>query len=124
MDNQTFTRAELTSLVEDALGGLSPKACDWDHEVDVWRSVGREDIEAFLTNRERVMATWKHLVGIKNEKGQELTSEQLIRWEGDPKRKLECIFDGTELPLDAQVCPRCREYKGIQPHIPGWSEGD
>lgn len=67
---------------------------------------------------------WHHLVGIKNLKGQALAPGQLRAWADDPKRELECIFCGTRLPLDTQFCPRCREYKGIGPYVPGWSEED
>ena len=119
-ERNIFTREQLASLVEDALGEFAPRQCGWGHEVDVWRTVGRDDIEAFLAK----WLPWRHLVGIKNLKGQALTPEQLRAWTEDPKRELECIFCGTRLPLDSQFCPRCREYKGIQPHIPGWSEDE
>lgn len=101
-----------------------------------WTSKGWEpplvDVEGRLLELKgkRVRVTieevlpWGHLVGVKNEKGQALTVEQLRAWIDDPNRKLECVFCARTLPLDAQFCPTCREYKGIQPHIPGWSEGE
>lgn len=81
---------------------------------------------------------WKYLIGCaENLRGEPLTEEQLRKWADDPDRMLECIFCQIVEPPDyfhllvtpspdspiATItgCPRCREYKGIQPHIPGWS---
>ena len=60
---------------------------------------------------------WRALVGVRG-----LTAQQLKTWCRDPKRKLECVFCGNELAIDARYCPKCKEYKGLQPYIPGWSE--
>lgn len=82
------------------------------------------DGHVILSHEVKEPLPWQHLVGIPNPKGEALKPEQLRAWADDPKRELECIFCGTRLPLDTQFCPRCREYKGIQPYIPGWSEGE
>lgn len=65
---------------------------------------------------------WEHLVGVENAEGKELTERQLRAWASRDDRELECVFCGYVLPLSAQYCPRCREYKGIGPKIAGWSE--
>lgn len=82
---------------------------------------------------------WKYYIDIaENQRGEKLTEERLRKWADDPNRMLECVFcQIVEPPSYFQVgllgyagvdygtttcCPRCREYKGIQPSIPGWSD--
>lgn len=80
---------------------------------------------------------WKYYIDCaENQRGEKLTEEQLRKWAEDPERMLECVFcQVVELPSYFQLpahrfiytggilgCPRCREYKGVQPHIPGWSD--
>jgi hypothetical protein len=89
---------------------------------------------------------------LENQKGEKLTEEQLRKWISDPNRMLECVFCQIVGPpsffhisafnlkekeflkrhkLSQKIskvltsilcCPRCREYKGIIPHIPGFSD--
>lgn len=79
---------------------------------------------------------WKNYIDIaENQRGEKLTEEQLRKWADDPERMMECVFcqiveepsyfqlsqfSGDKNPITC--CPRCGEYKGIQPHIPGWSD--
>ena len=83
---------------------------------------------------------WRYHIGIENQRGEKLTEEQLKKWVEDPERMMECIFcQVVEPPSYFHLhlgriifgrkegewitgCPRCREYKGIQPHIPNWSD--
>jgi len=85
---------------------------------------------------------WEGYIGIENHRGEKLTEEQLRKWVADPNRMLECVFcrivgppsffeithvNGLDhkharLVTSIRACPRCREYKGIQPHIPDWSD--
>jgi hypothetical protein len=65
---------------------------------------------------------WQFYVGIENSKGNKLTDSMLRKWLKDPNRRLECVFDGETWPADNVYCPRCREYKGLQPYIPEWSD--
>lgn len=109
-------------MVEAALQELSPKACDWDHEVDWTRYVGEEDISRFLSQWVGGYERWEHLVGQPNSRGVRLTAEMLTAWANDLQRKLECVHCGCLLDLDVRACPSCREYEGIQPHVPGWSD--
>jgi ribosomal protein L40E len=67
---------------------------------------------------------WVHLIGVKNSKGVVLTEAMLQAYEATSKRELECIFCGTNYPTDTNYCSRCKEYKGLQPYIEGWSEGN
>lgn len=88
---------------------------------------------------------WKYLINCaENQKGEKLAEEQLRQWSEDPNRMMECIFcQIVEPPSYFQLsdmeytmlrrkglphlgtitcCPQCREYKGILPHIPDWSD--
>ncbi len=90
---------------------------------------------------------WQYHIGLENQKGEKLTKEQLRRWTDDSERMFECTLcqiveppgffqlsdynlkrklnlDNAEHPnfISITCCPRCREYNGIQPHIPGWSD--
>jgi len=73
---------------------------------------------------------WKHYtLTVQNLEGKTLTEEQLRKWANDPDRMLECVFCQIVEPpsffqvqnTDFLICPRCMEHKGIQPHIPEWS---
>ena len=72
---------------------------------------------------------WKHYANCaQNLKGETFSEEQLRKWVDDPDKMLECVFCQIVEPpnyFDIEgftCCPRCKEYKGIQPHIPGWSD--
>jgi hypothetical protein len=65
---------------------------------------------------------WEWKLGTENVKGRPLTPEMLRKWSYDPRRELECIFCGHTLAPYVRYCPQCREYKGLQPFIEGWSD--
>lgn len=68
--------------------------------------------------------TWKSLAGTKNRKGEVLTESRIKTWCDNPNPQIECEFCGTHEPYEGPTnlwCPRCREYKGIIPYIPEWS---
>lgn len=103
---------------------------DKDHEASKKSKGDDEDSEAELKalvptenviNQEPVLE-WSHLVGIKNSKGVVLTEAMLQAYEATSMRNLECIFCGTIYPEGTKYCSRCKEYKGLQPYIEGWSE--
>jgi hypothetical protein len=65
---------------------------------------------------------WYFYIGIKNGKGKPLTEDQLRKWSIDPKRLLECGYCGTTYPVYTFSCSHCKEYKGMSPYIPEWSD--
>ena len=65
---------------------------------------------------------WSHLVGSPNIEDTELTQEQFDLWKADPTRTYICGYCFVEVPASTRMyCPRCKEFKGIIPAIPGWS---
>ena len=66
--------------------------------------------------------TFKYYIGNKNSRDEKLTAQMLRTWAKDPNRRLECIYDGETWPANYWYCPRCKEYKGLQPFIRGWSD--
>ena len=97
--------------------------------------INKEEVERFWTDREvreghRVLSPrynfdkWKHHIGVENLLDEPLTVNALRRWADDPNRRVECIFCGETYPPETMACRRCREYKGIQPYIEGWSNWD
>ena len=77
----------------------------------------------YIILMEAKMSDWEHLLGIKNSKGVVLTEAMLQAYEATSMRNLECIFCGTLYPEGTKYCSRCKDYKGMQPCIEGWSEG-
>jgi len=77
------------------------------------------------TGKKVAMRTYddvKYYKGLKNTRGEVLTDQMLRAWAKNPNRKLECQYDGEQWPANYSYCPRCREYKGLMPYIPKWSE--
>lgn len=96
------------------------KGEDEDSEVELKALVPPENV----INQEPIFTSeWSHLIGIKNDKGVALTEAMLQAYEATSMRNLECIFCGTIYPEGTKYCSRCKEYKGLQPYIEGWSEG-
>lgn len=62
-----------------------------------------------------------------------ITDQESRAWVADPDRRYHCIFCGLHgdvntFCVDASGhevfgCPKCREYKGMSPCIPGKCEG-
>ena len=73
------------------------------------------------SNSESDFQRWHSYVGIE-QAGKKLTEQMLREWANDPKRQLQCVFDGELWPSNYWYCPRCKEYKGLMPYIPGWSD--
>ena len=71
---------------------------------------------------------WEHLIGTPNMDNRLLTKPSLEKWARSSRKVFECSFCGTrgtlhELSIDGiSVCPQCKEYKGLQPYIPVWSD--
>ena len=69
---------------------------------------------------------WRHLIGLENPEGKKLTKSMLKKWTKSPEPHLVCLYCGEIVTMAqakaAQGCPKCREYKGVQPCIAGWSE--
>ncbi len=101
-----------------------------EHLIEQIIPVTEDELKALVLpenviNQEPIVvctSEWSHLVGVKNSKGVVLTEAMLQAWESNPKRELECIFCGTLYDLDAKFCSRCKEYKGLQPYVEGWSD--
>ncbi len=81
-----------------------------------------------ITRKPRLIPTatqafdkWKHFVGIENDRGEKLTESMLRAWSNNSNRELECTFDGEHFPSNYWYCTHCKEYKGLQPYIPSWS---
>ena len=70
----------------------------------------------------QVYEQWKHLIGIKNYAGTKLTTTMLRTWSRDPHRLLECNYDGETCLPESKICHKCKEYKGLAPFIPEWSD--
>ena len=64
---------------------------------------------------------WLCYEGAENTDGVILTKEMIVRWFNKYDKELECIFCGNTLPFYQVYCNRCKEYKGIQPYVEGWS---
>lgn len=68
---------------------------------------------------------WKWHIGTNGsvEPYRKLEREELEKWEKDPNRRIICMFCGTDIDDNEErfICPRCQEYKGLVPMIPGWS---
>lgn len=68
---------------------------------------------------------WLGFVGTTNCKDEPITKEMIEKWVNNPKPEIECVFCGGTKPYDGAkslTCFGCREYKGIQPYIPEWSD--
>ncbi|KKL88089.1 hypothetical protein LCGC14_1928250 [marine sediment metagenome] len=74
-----------------------------------------------LRTPEQDFEFWKYYIGITDSQNRTLTEEMLLEWSKDPNRSLECAFDGTIWPRNSGYCPRCKDYKGLNPQISGWS---
>jgi hypothetical protein len=64
---------------------------------------------------------WQFRVGEAGETGARLTKQQLYKWSIARDAQMVCVFCGTLVSTTTRCCPRCREYKGLQPAIVGWS---
>ena len=64
---------------------------------------------------------WQFRGGDAGDYGTKLTQKLLYEWSVDPKARLMCVFCGTLVSTTSRYCSRCREYKGLQPAIVGWS---
>lgn len=64
---------------------------------------------------------WQYRVGEVGECGTKLTRQQLQAWAIARDARMVCVFCGTLVATTSRCCPRCREYKGLQPAIVGWS---
>lgn len=67
---------------------------------------------------------WFFHVGIPNCNHQIMTLEMLIKWTSNSEPLVQCSFCGDIKPYRKNdlVCRGCREYKGILPYIPEWSD--
>jgi Zn finger protein HypA/HybF involved in hydrogenase expression len=69
--------------------------------------------------------TWKHYAGMKNQRNETLTLEMIKIWCESPNPEVECEFCGNTQSfntMDILYCHKCREYKGLIPYIPEWSD--
>ena len=73
--------------------------------------------------RSRSYDKWSHLIGVENREDIFLTEAMLRKWLNQgADRRIECIFCGRTYPVHVKGCDHCREYKGILPYIPEWSQ--
>lgn len=97
--------------------------CHYHHvagpKPDISPSSGRQTV---VRSAEQEYEHWQFHIGIPNARGRPLTEAMLRKWAKDPNRRLECTFDGETWPANYWYCPRCREYKGLHPYIPEWSD--
>ena len=68
---------------------------------------------------------FKYYVGIVNAEGQAITDDNIRAWASlEYPPPMECIFCGHIVFYSERglACPVCRDYKGIVPYIPTWSD--
>jgi len=93
-------------------------------EFNTWQKKKRAYSSKWATKPD-FEGNWQFFEGIKNCKGEVLTKSMVKTWCDSPDPRIECGFCGTTEPYegpDKLWCPRCREYKGIIPYIPEWSD--
>lgn len=96
--------------------------------------MNKKELENFWAKKEEELKTkishdcrvlfiqFRFQAGAKNQKGVVLTESMLLEWCSEPDPKVECTFCGTQYPAHTLACRKCKEYKGIQPYIKGWSD--
>lgn len=63
----------------------------------------------------------------RNINGVSLTEDMIRKWANQSEPLYECCFcgeNGTALEMRIEsvlCCPICRDFKGMQPYIPEWS---
>jgi len=68
---------------------------------------------------------WMSYAGIVNSVNEPLTKTMIRDWAGRNNQQIECSFCGeTKEYRNATdiYCNKCKEYKGMIPYIPEWSD--
>ena len=60
---------------------------------------------------------WSWVEGIPDSSEKVITKADLRRWRNNPNRKLQCVYCEGTYPYYFVSCPRCGEYKGLQPKV-------
>ena len=126
LGKQGITPIFFTDGDKDHEASKKGKREDEDNEAELKALVPTENVITVVAESSKpiLSSDWVHLLGIKNDKGVALTEDMLQAYETTSKRELECIFCSTIYLEGTKYCSRCKEYKGMQPYIEGWSEGN